>query len=197
MSLSSAQSVVLGNILCQYANQGREETSSPTAVTRPLRAVRNSSGTTDPAIPAAKKEHVALISARDFVVGMRRAKDRQEKVALINQYVGYNAAEDFGTQEMVALRKANNSINPPRHRGSYSLQPTLEGFVAGKPNHNEKAIQDLEARERLAVDQMLELEKKALESSDADVAAVYHAQAEVETQRVIEIRRDLNRLRGR
>lgn len=198
MTLSAAQSLVLNGILSQYATQ-ISETSSPTAVTRKLRAVRNpvsETAKTSPAIPAIKKEHVALISARDFVVGMRRAKDRSEKIALIDQYVGYNQAEDFGTQEMVALRKANQSINPPKNAGTYSLRPTLEGFVAGKPNRDNKEIQDLEARERLAVETMLDLEKKALDCLDSDVAAVYHAQAEVETQRVLEIRRDLNRLRG-
>jgi hypothetical protein len=198
MTLSTAQSTVLGSMLTGYANQP-EEKSSPTAITRQLRPVReqvSATAKTSPAIPAVKKEHTALISARDFVVGMRRAKDRQEKVALISQYAGYDPAEDFGTQEMVALRKANQSINPPRNAGSYSVRPGAAGYVAGKPNPHEKEIQDLESRERLAVDKMLELEKQALECTDSVVAAVYHAQAEVETQRVFEIRQDLKRLRA-
>jgi hypothetical protein len=198
MTLSTAQSTVLGSILTGYANQ-IEETAPPNAPTRRLRSVNNSvsaTARTAPAIPAIRKEHVALISARDFVVGMRRAKDRQEKISLISQYAGYNPAEDFGVQEMVALRKANQSINPPRNVGSYSVRPTADGYVSGKPNPHEKEIQDLEARERLAVDEMLKLEKQALECTDSAVAAVFHAQAEVETQRVFEIRQDLKRLRA-
>lgn len=195
MTLSAAHATVLNDILSQYAAQiNPPETSSPTAKTRQLRAVRpKATAKTVPALPAVKVAHIALISARDFVIAMRKA-DRNEKIKLIDQYVGYDNALDFGTQEMVALRKANNSINPPRNAGVYSVQATVSGYVAGMPKRDEKAIQDLEARERLAVATMLDLQKQALECGDSVQAALLSAKADLETERVVSIRRELNTL---
>lgn len=195
MTLSAAHATVLNSILSQYAAQiSPPETSSPTAKTRQLRAVRpKATAKTMPATPAVKKDHIALISARDFVIKMRKA-DRNEKIKLIDQYVGYDNALDFGAQEMVALRKANNSINPPKNAGVYSVQATVAGYVAGMPKRDEKAIQDLEGRERLAVTTMLDLQKQAVECEDSTRAAILAAESDLEAERLVSIRRELNTL---
>lgn len=50
------------------------------------------------------------MSGKDFIKAMVRAKDRNEKISIIESYYGYNPNENFGDQEMYAYSKAKLEI---------------------------------------------------------------------------------------
>lgn len=86
---------------------------------------------------------------------------RDDTIAAIAGYCGYDAAGDFGEQDQEARAKAQRELKPvvPQQFKRTLVAPTVAGYVAGMPNSTAKLAVDLEARERLAADAMAAFEK--------------------------------------
>lgn len=141
--------------------------------------------------------HVPEISAKDFIVQIRKSRSRDERIELIRKFIGYNSALDFATQEMAAVRKANSQMSPKSSPGYYSHTPESTTFVAGLPNKAAKELANLQARERLTVERMSDLEFQSKQMKDPSAAQILQAQAEVERQRLNEIQKDLLALKNK
>lgn len=134
------------------------------------------------------------VQAAGFLTMSRRAKNRQESIEAIHAYIGYDMAKDFGTQEYQAKAQAARELKPITYKPK--TQATVEGYVAGMPNGSEKFRQNLKARERVAVEGIIE-HSKAAESADNEFDKTLHAGlAQVEAERMRVIRMDLNQAHG-
>jgi len=133
----------------------------------------------DPKVIAAAKDDAIVVPWNGsgdndhaaFLVNYRKAKTREESIAAINQYVGYNPGDNFGAQEYRAIsaarvataKKVENEIVVHRR-----IDASIMGYVAGMPNHSAKAHQNVLAREVFIVDQMLEDRKIVRDSSKSE-----------------------------
>lgn len=124
---------------------------------------------------------------------------REDTIRLIHAFCGYDAAGDFGAQELAARSKAQRDLRggviPSQYhrRGTACVSPSIQGYVAGNPDHLAKRKVDLEARERLSVSERLRHLKNA---DNADfVTPVGEAapaiMAALEEERLEVIRQDL------
>ena len=86
---------------------------------------------------------------------------REDTIKAIAGFVGYDAAGDFGEQDLAARAAAQRELKPvtPQEYKRTLVAPTVAGYVAGMPNATAKLAVDLEARERLAADAMAAFEK--------------------------------------
>ena len=86
---------------------------------------------------------------------------REDTIKAIAGFVGYDAAGDFGEQDLAARAAAQREIKPIKSEAfrRVLVSPTIAGFVSGKPNETAKLAVNLEARERLAADAMSAFEK--------------------------------------
>jgi hypothetical protein len=82
---------------------------------------------------------------------------RDAMIQAISAYCGWDVAKDFGTQDVAARLKAQREIQPRPINPRPTL--TLAGLVAGMPDFRQKAIADLQGRERCAVEAMLAFSK--------------------------------------
>lgn len=137
------------------------------------------------------------LMARDFLISMRRASDRDSKIRAIAAYCGYDVRETYGSQELTATMKAQREVrgNPvalsmPVH----SCLPSVKGYVAGLPSPLETRKADLIAREQVSAAEMaqhLELARTALSEENRE----WHTgMAKVEEDRIASIRRDLSEM---
>ena len=132
------------------------------------------------------------LDAKSFLVAMRRAKSRDESIAAIAAYIGYDGKVPFGTQDSRARDQAKREINPPKAEAfKRSVIPSVMGYVAGAPDHSERAHQNLLARERHAVNMMLDHDKASNEAKTDQERTLYAGLALVERERLIQIRKDL------
>lgn len=116
--------------------------------------------------------------------------DRDQVIAAIAGYCGWDPTRLFGEQEIAARLKAQREIHPRPMLPRPSL--TVAGLVAGMPDFRQKAIEDLKGRERCAVDGMLAFSKvdslvhfrKAVENHcDPEMAPLLLASATEENYR--------------
>lgn len=121
----------------------------------------------------------------------RQGADRDQMIRAIAGYVGYDPTRNFGDQEVFARRKAQQEIMP--HLRPVFTKPAMSvaGYIAGMPDERAKRLGDLRGRERLAVDTMLEHEKAASEATTEQDRKVQLALAQVERERLANIRKDL------
>lgn len=147
-----------------------------------------------PAPVAMNLPSAGTMSAKDFIVARRRAKDRDGIISAIAAYIGYDMTKPFGVQDSTAVAAAQRAINPPKAEAfKRSVIPSVAGYVKGAPDHGVRHIQNLQARERLAVDTMLAHEANA-RSADGEYSRTLHeGLALVEKDRLAEIREDLKR----
>ena len=133
----------------------------------------------------------------EFLANYRKAKNREEYIAAIAQYVGYNTGENFGGQEYRAMSMAKVAVAPKVenpiivHR---RIDASVTGYIAGMPDHRKKDRANLLAREVKAVDAMRECEKLAEVATAAgnhSEASVQKSLAIVERERLLTIREDL------
>lgn len=125
----------------------------------------------------------------------KKGASREEMIRAIAAYCGWNPALDFGTQDKNARRQAQSEVNPALGIQPVKASPslTIAGLVAGMPDHRQKRHADLKGRERLAVDTIVEHEKaSSLATTDQD-RATFEALAQVERERLVQIRADLAR----
>lgn len=101
------------------------------------------------------------LDAKSFLLTVRKAKTRNETIQAIHGYCGYNAAGDFGSQEQAARAKAqrelrNEPVTGPSREEQRSAARSAHGFVAGMPKPSQRILLNLQARERAAVEAMLD-----------------------------------------
>lgn len=104
------------------------------------------------------------LTPQAFIVAMRRAKSREEQIKAIAGYVGYDSRQLFGAQETMARMQANRAISghklvirtPAETHNAYR---SVQGYCAGRPDHDAKRLADLKAREVETVESMVRCEE--------------------------------------
>lgn len=127
---------------------------------------------------------------------------REDSIRAIHAFIGYDAALNFGEQDVAARAEAQRRIRgnvvPAAYhrRGGASVAPSIQGYVAGNPDHLAKRKVDLEARERLSVSERLRHLKNAGNASFVSPTgeAAPAIMAALEEERLNEIRKDLDSL---
>lgn len=134
------------------------------------------------------------VGPEGFLKLMRTAKDRQQSIEAIHAYVGYDMAGDFGTQEYRANAQAKRELKPIVI-GAKAL-PVMQGYVAGMPNPAAKFHQDLSARERMAVENLIDNDRQSETASNPFDKDLKAGLAQVEAERIRVIRADRARALG-
>jgi hypothetical protein len=197
--MSNAHDAALAFCLGTYIQPSAVESK---IVTKPIKVkpakasakVESPPANKTPPPPSMNLQHAGTIDARTFLKRRATAKNRDEQIAALAAYIGYDHTAPFGVQDSAAADQAKQAIKPvaagktPFSRGSFA---SVQGFVAGQPDHAERSYQNLLARERLAVNTMLDHEKAAREAKTAEERTLYAGLALVERERLIEIRKDL------
>jgi hypothetical protein len=145
---------------------------------------------------------VGTYDAKGYMKQMVRAHDRNERIAAIAGYVGYDTTISYSANELSANLRAKqtlrgNVVALPRPVHSAPTGPTLSGYVSGLPNATDKRRQDLKGREVVAAEAMLDHNKAAAAHLlRGDQANAHHAAtlAQVECERLSQIQRDLETL---
>lgn len=151
-------------------------------------------------IPSSHPEKGSL-EARGFILAMRRAKTRSESIFAIAAFIGYDNSKDFGSQELAAMSAAKRELSGPTHCVSPAEKRatfrSLTGFVAGLPDTTQRKVADLLARETASAEALISHEKDAADSSRTTAdRTLSKGLAEVERERLGEIRKDLQGLGG-
>lgn len=139
------------------------------------------------------------LDAKGFLLASRRAKSRDESIAAIAAYIGYNQNESFGTNDSAARMQAKREMNPiapakeEYRRNGQSPSNSVVGYIAGVPNHRQRQLQDLLARERMAVEEMGSFEQKAKEATSEAERNVWQGRAMLEKVRLQAIQKDIER----
>lgn len=134
------------------------------------------------------------VGPEGFLKLLRNAKNRNESIEAIHAYTGYDMAKDFGTQEYQAKAQAARELKPITYQPK--VKATAQGYVAGMPNNGAKFVQNLKARERVAVEGIIEHTKAAEGSSDEFDRTLHEGLAQVEAERARHIRLELDQSRG-
>jgi hypothetical protein len=148
-------------------------------------------------VPVVTLPVAGTIGAKAFIMMMNRAKDRDEKVAAIAAYVGYDGKLSFAEQEMAANAKAKGEIRPvvasgPSREEIKTAQRSAKGYVAGMPDALRKTVQDLLGREQYAVDaREAHLRDSKDENRSEAERTLALGQAQLEEERLVQIRKDL------
>jgi hypothetical protein len=130
------------------------------------------------------------------------SKVREDSIAAIHAYCGYDSTVLFGQQESAARTKAQRELgigkpnpNAKTLHEERAHNRTLPGSVHGNPDHEGKGIEDLLARERLAAAEMVRHQKESADmarsQADRDISAGMVA---FEEDRLMHIRADLTRI---
>lgn len=149
------------------------------------------------AVVGVKLPAAGTIGAKAFLLMMRSAKDRSEKMIAIASYIGYDGRQDFAPQEMTAMAQAKREISPvkvtgPSREEIRQAQRSAVGYVAGMPDALKRTVQDLLGREQFAVDAR---EDHLRDSKDEKLSAAERqlalGLAQLEEERLVQIRADL------
>lgn len=151
------------------------------------------------------KEFLALLrdAGKRVVDGKRiydQAEVRNDTIALIARYVGYDPNGSFASQELMARTKAIRETRKetlplgPSRSEVRRVNATLTGYVAGIPNPVQRRIDDLKGRERLTVEELIAFEKAAAPSVTADdqQRGIVIAKTAVERERLSHILDDID-----
>jgi hypothetical protein len=196
-------------IYCQstYIPAKGEENQIVTVSTVKKRAKSDGAQSAPPANKSAapivmvKLPNSGTLDARGFLKAKNAVKgnDRDGIIAAIAAYIGYDITQPFGIQDSAATDQARRELRPvvagkvPFSRGSLA---SAQGFVAAskmrcEPDHNARHFANLRARERHAVDTMLDHEKAARDAKSLQERTLYAGLALVERERLIQIRKDM------
>ena len=75
------------------------------------------------------------LSAKEYFVAMRRATDRDARIAAIAGFIGYNRGEMYSPQELAANLQARKVLTPPKASPAVSgAAVSLVGYVKGVPD---------------------------------------------------------------
>jgi len=158
---------------------------------------------------------VGTYDARGFMVAMRSAgkrtsetgatytdasQIRNDEIKAIAGYCGYDSRLSHGSQDQAARAKAAREIKGQPVTGMVraeqrAMARSLQGFVAGCPDHVARQIGNLEARERAAAEAMIQHNHDAADVDRTAEERVINMQlAAVEGERLAQIRADLDAL---
>lgn len=103
-------------------------------------------------------------SSHEFLKAMRAAKSREESIAAIDLFVGYNLAGNFGEQDVRARMLAQSTLRPisvkgPTPQEQRSAARSAAGFVHGLPDHQAKQLANLRAQVERVIDAFMACEK--------------------------------------
>jgi hypothetical protein len=130
------------------------------------------------------------------------SKVREDSIAAIHAYCGYEDSQLFGAQESAARTKAQRELgigkpnpNAPTLHEERRANRTLGGYVHGMPDDQGKAVEGLLARERLAASEMVRHDKESKdERRSAEDRAISAGLVAFEEDRLMNIRADLTRI---
>ena len=140
------------------------------------------------------------ISARDFILGMRRTNDRNQQIRLIAGFMGYRQDLSFGSQDTTARMNANRQLS------SKALHPTrsevvksaMQGgtiYVTGLPDHTAKALANLQAQQVEVVEAMVTHEREMwAEHKTPAERELSYGLSKIEHERLTHIRAEISRL---
>jgi hypothetical protein len=214
--MTTAKDLALSVSLASYARDlSRPATVTITSqklvkVERPkkgkvIRAAKAAEPTAKPVAPSpnaamatSKLPPAGTIGAKAFMMMMVRAKSRDERIAAIAAYIGYQTGGDFATQEMLATIRAKGEISPikvaPTQEPVQTARHSAAGYVAGIPDNTRRMVLDLLGRENLAVstrnDNVREARNHSLSMAERKLAI---GLARLEQERLVQIRADLAR----
>lgn len=126
-------------------------------------------------------------------------EERNDQIRAIAGFCGYDPNRDFGEQDMMARQKAHSvklkrEGEIPEYKRTL-VAPTIAGYVAGMPNHKGKQLQNLQARERAAVEEIARLSTMLQdESKNERDKAITQTLIRVEEERLKSIRTDISGL---
>lgn len=147
-----------------------------------------------------KKSYHIVPAATDTshtVTRVEHDKVRDDQIKAIAAYIGYDNRRNFGEQEVAARMMAQRALSTRPDTGidrevQRKADLSAKGFVAGLPNAVGSKLEDLQARELVAVEEMLrhtkESEDVSRSASDRELA---QGLALVEKERIESIRRDI------
>lgn len=143
------------------------------------------------AVPA-----VGYYDAKGFIIALRQAKTRDEQIACIAGFRGYDAKKDFGSNEYLAKSQALRELHPSSNApdSSVRISASIRGYVAGMPNEHAKRVMDLIGRHKLAIDSALDFEKVALASDAQELRDYNNALALLERERAANIEAQLTEM---
>lgn len=137
---------------------------------------------------------VVSLNAKGFMVAIRNARSRDEKISAINSYCGYNHAAQFADQELAATMQAKREINPIKIVETEKKRVST-GYVKGLPDTVNRRIQDLLGREKLTVEQRSDDVRQARNKDLSWEERHFHmAKARQENTRLLHIRQEINQL---
>jgi hypothetical protein len=174
------------------ARQLREETRE----IQSLQALRN----VTPPPPVEILPEAGTLSARDFMVGMRRTNDRTQQIRLIAGFMGYRQDLSFGAQDHTARMNANRQLSnkvlaPTR---SETVESALQGgtiYVTGMPDHTAKALANLQAQQVTVVEAMVNYERDMWAEHKTPVEReLAFGLSKIEYERLQSIRAEISRL---
>lgn len=127
---------------------------------------------------------------------------REDSIRNIAAFVGYDAAGDFGAQDVAARAEAQRQIRggvkPAQYhrQGGASVAASVTGYIAGSPDFAAKQKSDLEGRERLAADAMANHLRNAADPKFVREPGMPEPEvlAAIEEERLRVIRKDLEAL---
>ena len=175
------------------ASPASSETSILSAVSAPVNSL--------PAQTAEPFPAIGSLTAEQFLFTVRSAKTRDQTIRAIAGFIGYNSADNFGSQEqnarmvaarMTTKRPTNLGIDRQTQR---TADLSAKGFIAGMPDYLTKRLSDLQGREVVATENMLAHQKAASDLTlSEDERTLEAGLAEVESERLGAIRSDMARL---
>ena len=138
------------------------------------------------------------VDAAGFMKAWRNAANRDEQIAAIGQYTGYNMTDTFAVNEYKARTAAQKALKPIASTDAVTevgQKVTGPNRVQGVPDFTARRINDLLGREQLAAAALVEHELAAAnltEGSTQQLTAL--GMAEIERERLLAIRSDLKTL---
>lgn len=143
------------------------------------------------------------LGPKGYILAMRKARTQQERIVALAAYVGYDPAKEFGTQVMMADSRAKRELQGfapipgPSIEEKRAASRSMTGFVAGLPDTTQRKIADLMGRETASAERLIAHERDAADKSRTVAErTLSKGLAEVESERLREIRADLKSLGG-
>lgn len=117
------------------------------------------------------------LDAKGFIAAIRKAKTRDESIAAIVSYTGHErvkVASDFGRFDAAARAQAQRELSGkvvagPSREEQRAAARSAQGFVAGMPQPSHRLLLNLQARERAAVNAMIDATTEAERQAQAKV----------------------------
>lgn len=223
MTLDAIQAAIITSMTASYLTAPSAvitDTASPKVTSKKPAKVKapksdgsqaapSSHGAAAKVVPSIELPSVGTYDAVSFTLAMRNAGKRvtsngkpiydaslvrEDQIKAIAGYIGYTLSDNFGTQELRAKMAAQRTMVPVKAGVERSSLPSVQGFVSGLPDHNQRLIQDLQGRERLAVDAMVDHDRQALVAKTTEEKNFHSTMAQVERERLESIRKDLSHL---